>query len=248
MTLRARRHSIPLYTQVANALRGEIEAGVWARGQQLPAIEELAARFGVARATMRQALELVEEEGLVICRQGRGTFVQQGARERRWLPLASNWSTFLRMIEPLRPRLLQKEGTELQPRLLEGEGRPAPVYQHLKRVHYRDDRPFCAIDIYLAADIYLKAPEEFRRHVIVPVLAKVSPTSVDKVRQTLTVNGADQKTAVLLDLPIGSPVATVRRTITDKSGTCVYIADVIYRGDVVKLEIDLSPSPGELPT
>lgn len=246
MTLRARRHTIPLYTQVANALRGEIEAGVWARGQQLPAIEELATRFGVARATMRQAIELVEEEGLVLRRHGRGTFVQQDAREQRWLPLASNWHTFLRMIEPLKPRLLEMEAAERQPRLLEGEGRPAPAYQHLKRVHYRDDRPFCAIDIYLAADIYLKAPEEFRKHVIVPVLAKVSGSCIDKVRQTLTVDGANQEAADLLELPLGAPVATVRRTITDKSGICVYLADVIYRGDVVKLEIDLSPSPGEL--
>ena len=40
-------------------------------------------------------------------------------------------------------------------------------------------------------------------------------------------------------------VHVVRRTITDRSGTCIYVADVVYRGDVVKLEIGLSPRPGE---
>ncbi|HBT42617.1 MAG TPA: hypothetical protein DEB21_11520, partial [Rhodospirillaceae bacterium] len=62
---RARRHTMPLYAQVANTLRGEIEAGIWSLGQQLPAIDDLATRFNVARATMRQAIGIIESEGLV---------------------------------------------------------------------------------------------------------------------------------------------------------------------------------------
>ena len=245
MPRRSRRHTLPLYAQVANVVRGEIESGAWSLGDQLPAIEDMASRFGVARATMRQAIELIEQEGLVRRRQGRGTFVERDAREQRWLPLASDWLSFVRMIEPLKPKLLLVESAERQPRIMEGEGKPAAAYQHLKRVHYRDESPFCAIDIYLAADIYLRAPEEFRTQVVVPVLARMADVGIAKVHQTLTVDGANQAAAELLELPLGAPVATVRRTITDCAGTCIYVADVVYRGDVVRLEIDLSPRPGE---
>jgi GntR family transcriptional regulator len=245
MPRRARRYTMPLYAQVASVLRCEIESGAWSLGEQLPAFEELADRFDVARATMRQAIELLEQEGLVRRRQGRGTFVERDAREQRWLSLASDWQSFVRMIEPLRPKLLLVEPAERQPRIMDGEGKPAAAYQHLKRVHYKDDSPFCAIDIYLAADIYLRAAEEFRTQVVVPILARMPEVGIAKVRQTLTVDGANQAAAELLELPLGAPVATVRRAITDRAGTCIYVADIVYRGDVVKLEIDLSPRPGE---
>jgi len=77
------------------------------------------------------------------------------------------------------------------------------------------------------------------------VLARMADVGIAKVHQTLTVDGANQAAAGLLELPLGAPVATVRRTITDRAGTCIYVADVVYRGDVVRLEIDLSPRPGE---
>lgn len=237
-----------LYAQVANALRGEIEAGAWMQGQRLPAIDDLASRFGVARATLRQAIEVMEGEGLVQRRHGLGTFVVSDPRAQRWLRLASDWESFLRMIEPLQPRLLLSEAAGRCPRILEGEGRPAPAYRHLKRVHDRDGRPFCTIDIYLAADIYLRAPDALSRGLVVPLLLQMPDVTIDRVHQTLTVDGAGQETAGLLGLPLGAPVAVVRRTIGDDAGTCIYIADVIYRGDVVKLDIDLSPPrPGAGP-
>ncbi|PIW30873.1 MAG: GntR family transcriptional regulator [Rhodospirillales bacterium CG15_BIG_FIL_POST_REV_8_21_14_020_66_15] len=239
-----RRHTMPLYAQVANTLRGEIEAGTWSRGQQLPAIDDLAARFNVARATMRQAIEILEAEDLVRRRHGLGTFVESEPREQRWLPLASDWTSFVRMVEPLQPKLILVETAERQPRILEGEGRPASAYQHIKRVHFRDDEPFCLIDIYLAADIYLRAPEQFRTQIVVPLLASMPDVTIGKVHQTLSVDGAGQETAERLDLPLGAPVANVRRTIADRDGTCIYVGDVTYRGDVVRLEIDLSPTPG----
>src|SRR5680860_88996 len=221
----ARRHTMPLYAQLASTLRGEIESGVWARGQQLPAIDDMAERFGVARATMRQAIEVMESEGLVLRQHGKGTFVECDPREQRWLRLASDWDSFMRMIEPLEPKLLLVEVAERQPVIHEGEGSPAPAYQHLKRVHYKDGTPFCTLDIHLAADIYLRARDELRSELVVPVLARMDSVEIANMHQTLTVNGANQESAELLDLPLGAPVATVRRTITDSSGTCIYLAD-----------------------
>lgn len=244
MQRQAGRHTMPLYAQVANALRGEIESGQWARGAQLPAIDDLAIRFGVARATLRQAIEVIEEEGLVERRHGRGTFVSCEPREQRWLRLASDWDSFLRMIEPLEPKVLKVEAAERQPPIFEGEGKPAAAYQNIKRVHYKEGVPFCTLDIFLSADLYLRYRDRLRTELVMPVLASAPDIEIDRVHQTLTVNGANQENAELLDLPLGAPVATVRRTIKDKSGTCIFVADLVYRGDVVKLDIDLSPPAG----
>jgi GntR family transcriptional regulator len=238
------RHTVPLYTQLANALRGRIEAGEWPVNSQLPSIAKLASEFGVAPATMRQAIEVLEQEGLLRRRHGRGTFVESEPDQRRWLSLASTWDSLVRMTDPLKPELLLVETAKQQPKIHVSEGRPVPAYQHIKRVHYHEDQPFCVIDIYLSASIYLKYPVRFCKEIIIPVLAGMVDVKIAKASQTLTIDGASQEAANYLGLPFGAPVAKVRRTITDTEGWCIYTADVIYRGDAVKLDIDLIPHFG----
>jgi len=65
--------------QVLEGLRQKIRSGELTEGAQLPPERELAAVFGVARNTLRQALDRLEEDGLLMRQVGRGTFVRQGA-------------------------------------------------------------------------------------------------------------------------------------------------------------------------
>jgi GntR family transcriptional regulator len=68
---------------------------------------------------------------------------------------------------------------------------------------------------------------------------EMKPRPMSRARQTLTIGTADADTAHLLRIPVGSPVAHVQRVFNDAKGVVVYYADVIYRGDVVKLDMDM---------
>lgn len=68
----------PTYLQVANVIAARIEAG--AITHRLPAERHLASEFGVAYQTLRHAMKVLRERGLIITRQGRGTFVAPTAR------------------------------------------------------------------------------------------------------------------------------------------------------------------------
>lgn len=239
--LTPRRRNVPLYTQLASSLRAEIEAGRWPVGTRLPAIEDLAGTFSVALQTMRQAVSVLEEEGLVLRKQGLGTFVQKGPRDQRWLTLPTDWRSLVGMVDHLEARLLLVDSSDRVPRIRPGEGEAAPAYKYLKRVHYRNDQPFCVIEIYLSAEIYMLAPERFRNEIIVPILDRMDEVDIGTVRQSVSVDVADSDTARLLDIPIAGPIARVRRYIADKNGTVIYAADVLYRGDVVYLDMNLSP-------
>ena len=59
------RSAVARYIQLATLFRSRIMSGQWAAGAQIPTIEALMAECGVARATIRQALGLLEDEGLV---------------------------------------------------------------------------------------------------------------------------------------------------------------------------------------
>ena len=56
-------------------LRRKIESGEWPGGEQIPSVTELAATHGVSRATVVKAVRVLVDEGLVVTRQGWGTFV-----------------------------------------------------------------------------------------------------------------------------------------------------------------------------
>src|SRR5688500_1958208 len=60
------------YVVVADQLRRRILGGELAEGERLPVEEELTAQFGVARTTLREALRVLESEGLIAIRRGRG--------------------------------------------------------------------------------------------------------------------------------------------------------------------------------
>ena len=57
---------------VADKIRRQIVAGDLAEGERLPPEDDLTAQFGVARTTLREALRVLESQGLLAIRRGRG--------------------------------------------------------------------------------------------------------------------------------------------------------------------------------
>lgn len=65
----------PPYRQVANALRKRIESGAIPPGRRIPSLTELEQEFDVARDTLRKAVQVLKDEGLVKTVSGMGVFV-----------------------------------------------------------------------------------------------------------------------------------------------------------------------------
>src|SRR3954471_16166581 len=70
-----RASPVPAYYQVQEWLTQRIESGELGGGFRLPSERELTERLGISRMTLRQALDRLEREGLLIKRRGAGTFV-----------------------------------------------------------------------------------------------------------------------------------------------------------------------------
>jgi DNA-binding GntR family transcriptional regulator len=77
------------YAQVAEALATRIQAGRYQR--KLPSERDLAREFGVSYQTQRHAMEVLRARGLIITRQGRGTFTTASARQNT-LEVPSSWT------------------------------------------------------------------------------------------------------------------------------------------------------------
>ena len=99
-TIDLNRSAVSRYIQLATLFRRRIEQGSWKPGERIPTVDELAAECGVARATIRQALDQIEADGLIERFRAKGTFVRDApATNRLWCEVETDWSGLLRSRE-----------------------------------------------------------------------------------------------------------------------------------------------------
>jgi GntR family transcriptional regulator len=232
-----RRGTIPAYIQVAAALRRRIEVGDWQPSEKISTLDELEAEFGVARVTVRQAVDLLEREGLVTRQQGRGTFVNDTVDDKRWLTLQTSWDAVLDSIRDNVPKFIKVADPPPAPRLREGEGVLAEKYVFLRSVQSKDGVAYAVANLHLAKVVFDREREAFLKHTALPIVAAMK-LKLSHARQTLVIGTADPEIAELLQVSLSAPTAEVRWVVRDDTDTAIYVADITYRADCVKMAID----------
>lgn len=228
----------PLYGRIATLMRQRIRDGLWRPGEQLPTLEDLVVEFGASRVTLRQALDLLERDGLIARHRGRGTFVTQAAAGFQWITLGRSWQGLLESIDGTRPKLLNSADVAVPPGMAGSDGL-APSYRRLERVHSRHGVPFAAMRLHVDRRRYDLAPHRFDVEPVIPLLAELPGPRIALGRQILTVGGAEPDVAAHLELPLGAPVGILRRVIADDTGCAIYVGDLVYRGDTIRMQVDL---------
>lgn len=240
------RSDVARYIQLATLFRSRIEQGVWKPGERLPTVEELAAECGVARATIRQAMDSLAEEGLIQRFRAKGTFVREQLPERLWCEVETDWSGLLRSRDGARIEILGEEGGATPPAFPEGMGRAAPVYRHVRRRHWRDGVPFLLADVFLDERLWPRVrAADLTTRTALSLVAGLRGVSIADARQVLTIGAADVEAAQRLHIPLNAPIAHVRRAAVDQKGVVVLVADGIYRGDLVRIDIRLATRDGQ---
>jgi len=246
MAIRARRSAamsdadsrIPRYLQVASVLRRRIRDGRWSVGEQIATLEVLEREFGVARVTVRQAIDLLQGEGLLQSFQGRGTFVTKAPDNDRWIQLATDWDS---LVAPIRDSVVHLLSTaeDVPPRIETGDGTPAPAYVFLRSVQTQGGRPYAYARVHVAKRIHARAPKLFASRAALAVLSEMDDLDISRAHQTLAIGAADMEMAKNLGIALNAPTAEARCVVADGSGTVIYVGEITYPGDCVRLNIEL---------
>lgn len=231
----------PLYAQLADLFRQRIVKGVWKNGEKLPSLDELADEFHVAKVTVRQAIDRLTRDGLLSPQRGRGTFVTGAPQDNRWLHVETTLENLSNVYRDTLPTILNIDESTRTPLLNESDGLPAERYAFMRRIHTRNGQPYCIINIYLDAAIFAQDPSRFRAETVIPVLLEMPSVHIATARQVLTISTADVEVATHLRINVNAPVAEVRRVFADDQRRVIYLGEVTYRGDFVRMDIDLKP-------
>jgi len=240
-TVRAlQKSNVSRYIQLASLFRQRIESSEWEVGSKIPTVKELADQCGVATMTIRQSLDILQKEGLIERYRAKGTFVLERPSRDLWCEVKTDWSGLLIARDNATIEILGDERNVALPRSEGYIGSPAPAYRHLKRRHTRDGAAFLLADVYVDERICSAIPEvAYTTVTAMRLVSDIPGQTVTDAIQVVTIGSADLETSAELNISIGDPVAKVRRMVVNQHGDAILLANGIYRGDMMKIEVKL---------
>lgn len=210
------------YAALAAAMRARIVAGEWPAGSAIPAEQTLAAEHGVALGTMRRALDLLADQGLVERMQGRGTFVRQGLSGA---PMLRFFRFGAAGNEAPQSRILSRQTLALPAEVARalgcGPGEPA---LRLRRLRSVGGQPALLEEIWLPLPLFAPLAEGDPADwgdLLYPAFAQRCGVNVHRAVDTIGFGNLGAAHARTLRLPAGHPCARVQRQAFDLSGRCV---------------------------
>lgn len=242
-----RNSQTPLYQQLAQAIRRCIETGEFRRGDAIPAESELMRDHRVSRVTVRKALDLLVADGLLVRRQGKGTFVRSPLVEERLASLQG----FAELMVSVHPRQVM-EVLAFEFRQAPDPVRAAlalspgsPVLRIVRR-HILAGIPIACATIFLPASIgRLFSADEVSATPIYSLIQEKSGASIKRATQTIRATGADADAARCLQVTEGAPLLSIRRITYSMEEKPLEYIELRYRGDRHELTIDLYRNPIE---
>lgn len=236
--------AVPLYRQLQAMVRRQIQDGGLPAGASLPNELELAARYGVSRATVRQALADLVAEGLIVRKRGRGSFVS--ARHIDQVVTQLQGFTEALVTAGLEPqvRVLAVRRVPVRPPVAEqlgvAVGTPVVSFERLVRVA---GDPLVLDSGWLAPTVPLELDAE---HLGAQPLYRLAEAAaghpIAGALQVITAVSASQRQAVLLEVRRGAPLLQVRRRALSPRGNPMLYGVGLFRADRYQYETWLKRS------
>ena len=229
----------PLYQQLQRALRGAIENGIIGPDDALPPERDLAEMLGVSRITVRKAIDELVDDGLLIRKQGSGTFVSNRV-EKNFAKLTSfSEDMRARGREPRSVWMNRAAGTVTPEESLTLRSSPGTPVFRFHRIRYADDAPM-AIEYATVIASCLTSLDEVESS-LYEALERTGNRPVRALQRLRAVLlTADQ--AKLLKSQEGEAGLLVARVGYLKDGRAVEYSQSFYRGDIYDFVAELSAS------
>lgn len=232
-------HSTTLYSQIASILRSRITSGSLPPHSILPSIEDMCAQYNVSRPTVRQAIQMLVSEGLIVSQRGKPAAVAKDALDGGGGVFRDLFNEQLLAQEDHKILIIDSGPVTDLPEGLCFVGQPTKSYFRIKKVHTVADVPYCLMELFVDSDAMLDLPVGIeRREKIAPLLMLDERLDITVARERIVVGAADFEEASALDYPMAGPVARMTRVLCGRSGNAVYVGRYSYRGDQFGLERD----------
>lgn len=229
----------PLYAQVVEAIKQKISNNYWTLGMMISSENELAKEFDVSVGTIKKALSVLVQEGILYRRQGRGTFVASP-------DFSKSFSRFFRYGQ-FKGEESEVPGSQfLSAEVIQAPTEIAAALQlvagedilFMKRVRTLQEIPFCVEEIYLPYSRFKGLENlDLGKKLLYPIYNQNFSTPIFWAEEFLQPDTATGEIADLLNIPRNSPVMCVERIAYTYEDIPVEWRRSVGRGDSFRYHI-----------
>ncbi len=225
--IKMERGGAPLYSRLSQILRSRVTSGEFKPKDMFPTEDESSRAYGVSRITVREALRILTDQGILIRQSGRGTFVASpgtvraacsiddlisGRRETR-----REWLT--RRVLTASQEVSEALGVDQGERVVE-----------LTCVGYAETWPFALHTVTLPYRVgRLLTARRLGANTVCQYLTRVCGYRISHVDQWTTASLAERDMAKMVGIRIGDPILVIRRIFVDVEGRALEFAINKYR-------------------
>lgn len=237
------RTAIPLYVQIAESLHEQIVTGKLSPKERLPSERELSKQLNVSRATLRAALRVLDNKGLLVRRPGDGTYIANPKIERqadKLVPFTEG---------------MRKRGYQVSARIIVLEQRLAEVsvasklnipvsssVYYCQRLRLINQEPVVleqfSMPVYRFPNL---ESYDLENRSFYEIAENEYGITIQQAQQSLEAVSATEFEAELLGIEPGAPLMLERRLAFDPDGRPVEYGNDLYRGDHFRFITEVAP-------
>lgn len=234
----------PRYVQIAQTITEWIRMGRFAAGDRLPAERQLAQDLGVSRMTVRQAVGVLTQQGLINSHQGSGNYVTRPVLDQPVDVLIGFSDNLIKRGVTPGARVLDLHVAQADAALAQAlQIAPDDPVLAVRRLRLANAMPVALEHSYFPERYFPRlAQHDLETRSIYAILAQEYGVQLAGAYQTLEPVVALPDQAALLQIAEGAPLMLVTRTSSDLQGRVVEYAQDLYRGDCFRF-VSHSRSP-----
>ncbi len=213
--------------QLASLLKQQIEAGDYAVGEKIASENQLAKQFRIGRPTVRQATELLVQQGILSRKRGAGTYVEASSLPSVDLLSLGGTGTAITQADPNAATAWLGN--------IEMARRDDDDFYRIRRLSVMLGKPALLEDLYLRASVFVDLPMRVKEgDSISKAVMEGYGYTIAEIQQQFAILTADEQQAERLDIRQGMPLLCVDREIHLVEHRAAVLANIICRSDLFK--------------
>ena len=230
---------VPAYIQLKMILSSQIEAGVWKQGECILSERELSEIYGISRMTIRQALAELVQEGILIKKKGKGTFVSDTKFTQK------NIMSFSEIIKEADKKL---ENVILDFKIINTPKELKSIFNEdklffINRNRVVDNEVIANEVIYMPYSLGKTLTREELKNSIYKFLESINQ-GVSHSESTINSILCNEENRKLFEINVDLPLLKIDNKVYNYSRRLLFIESAVYRSDKYTLEINISKKRG----
>jgi len=230
---------IPLYIQIKNNIMEAIRQREFKPNDRIPGENELESFFHVSRITVRKAISELVDEGILIKKQGKGTFLSSVIVATTLDEINGYTQSMLRLGYKPGRILIERNLVTRNMEMVKLQLGVAPDAElvHIKRVLLADGEPVVLENAYYPTRFKFFMDEDLNAESMYNLLKEKMKVITYKAQKTIGIELADEETAKYLNTKVGTPLLMTSELVVEQNEAPIHFSISLAMSERIKIRL-----------